>query len=111
MNSIECVVISTGRPLLVLTVADIEIKEDVIEKEPSPWFYLAERWKAVLVIDEADIFLKRHKYTDLTCNGIVSGIFKTKPTDQNQNALTVIEVSLRKIEYFQSLLFLTTTDQ
>lgn len=108
MNSIECVAISTGRPLLALIVADIGIKEDVIGTELSPWFYLAERWKAVLVIDEADIFLKRHKHTDLTHNGIVSGMFKTKSTNQNQNTLTVIEIFLRKMEYFQSLLFLTT---
>lgn len=76
MNLIECVAISTGRPLLALTIADIVTKEDMIETELSSWFYLAERWKAVLLIDEADIFLERRKHTDLARNGIVSGMFK-----------------------------------
>ncbi|TGO81532.1 hypothetical protein BPOR_1117g00040 [Botrytis porri] len=87
--SVECVAISTGRPLLALTIADIGTKEDMIETELSSWFYLAERWKAVLLIDEADIFLERRKHTDLARNGIVSAF-------------------LRKMEYFQGLLFLTT---
>ncbi|TGO41155.1 hypothetical protein BHYA_0025g00040 [Botrytis hyacinthi] len=87
--SVECVAILTGRPLLALTIADIGTKKDMIETELSSWFYLAERWKAVLLIDEADIFLERRKHRDLARNGIVS-------------------TSLRKMEYFQGLLFLTT---
>ncbi|TGO60869.1 hypothetical protein BCON_0032g00650 [Botryotinia convoluta] len=82
--SVECVAISTGRPLLALTIADIGTKEDMIETELSSLFYLAERWKAVLLIDEADIFLERRKHTDLAL------------------------MELSRMEYFQGLLFLTT---
>lgn len=63
----------TRRPLITLTIADIGTKEDKIEAELSKWFNLAERWKAVLLIDEADIFLERRKQTDLARNGVVSG--------------------------------------
>jgi len=87
--SVECTAVSIKRPLLALTIADIGIKEASIENELTSWFYLAERWKAVLLIDEADIFLERRKHTDLARNGVVSAF-------------------LRKMEYFSGLLFLTT---
>jgi SpoVK/Ycf46/Vps4 family AAA+-type ATPase len=87
--SVECTSASVGRPLLALTIADIGINESSIETELSSWFYLAERWKAILLIDEADIFLERRKHTDLARNGVVSAF-------------------LRKMEYFSGLLFLTT---
>lgn len=87
--SVECTAMAIKRPLLALTIADIGTEESSIEKELSSWFYLAERWKAVLLIDEADIFLERRQHTDLARNGIVSAF-------------------LRKMEYFSGLLFLTT---
>ncbi|KAK8064511.1 p-loop containing nucleoside triphosphate hydrolase protein [Apiospora phragmitis] len=53
------------------------------------WFTLAEAWNAVLLVDEAVIFLKRRQNRDLARNGLVS-------------------VFLRRMEYFKGLLFLTT---
>jgi hypothetical protein len=53
-------------------------KEDKIENKLSSWFYLAERSKGILLIDEADIFLERRKHTDLARNRIVSD--KCHPT-------------------------------
>ncbi|OTB00432.1 hypothetical protein M426DRAFT_65886, partial [Hypoxylon sp. CI-4A] len=50
---------------------------------------LAEAWNAVLLADEADIFLKRRQNRDLARNGLVSAF-------------------LRRMEYFKGLLFLTT---
>lgn len=88
--SVECTAAEIDRPLLALTIADIGTQERNIETELTSWFYLAERWKAVLLIDEADIFLERRKHTDLARNGIVSAF-------------------LRKMEYFSgycTLLFL-----
>lgn len=87
--SVECTAMSIGRPLLALTIADIGTKERSIETELASWFYLAERWKAVLLIDEADIFLERRERKDIARNGVVSAF-------------------LRKMEYFSGLLFLTT---
>ncbi|KAF5625449.1 AAA family ATPase [Fusarium sp. NRRL 25303] len=77
------------RPLLALTVADIGTVETLVEGELMKWFDLAEAWNAVLLVDEADIFLERRQNRDLARNGLVSAF-------------------LRRMEYFKGLLFLTT---
>ncbi|KAL6912573.1 hypothetical protein FSST1_010333 [Fusarium sambucinum] len=77
------------RPLLALTVADIGTVETLVEGELMKWFGLAEAWNAVLLVDEADIFLERRQNRDLARNGLVSAF-------------------LRRMEYFKGLLFLTT---
>ena len=64
-------------------------EEEKIESNLVNWFSLAERWKAILLLDEADIFLERRATRDIQRNGIVS-------------------IFLRRMEYFQGLLFLTT---
>ncbi|KAJ5094804.1 atpase aaa+ type core protein [Penicillium angulare] len=87
--TVEVTALTSGRPLLSLTIADLGTKEETIEEKLSQWLSLAERWRAVLLIDEADIFLERRKHTDLARNGIVSAF-------------------LRKMEYFRGVLFLTT---
>lgn len=61
------------RPLLALTVADIGTVETKIESELLKFFDLAEAWNAVLLVDEADIFLEQRKNRDLARNGLVSG--------------------------------------
>ena len=43
-----------------------------IEWKLMKWFRLAEAWKAILLIDEADIFLERRATRDLERNGTVS---------------------------------------
>jgi len=87
--TVECAAEATGRPLLFLTIADIGLNVKKIEEQMTKWFNLAERWEAILLIDEADIFLERRRGSDIARNGLVS-------------------VFLRKMEYFQGLLFLTT---
>ncbi|KAI7152871.1 hypothetical protein KC349_g8727 [Hortaea werneckii] len=77
------------RPLISLTVADIGTTETRVEQELMKWFDLAEAWNAVLLVDEADIFLEQRKNRDLSRNGLVSAF-------------------LRRMEYFRGLLFLTT---
>ena len=64
-------------------------QEEEIESKLVKWFGFAERWKAILLLDEADIFLERRATRDIQRNGIVS-------------------IFLRRIEYFRGLLFLTT---
>ena len=55
----------------------------------SKWFELAEHWKAILLLDEADIFLERRAARDIGRNGVVS-------------------IFLRRMEYFRGIFFLTT---
>ncbi|KAK8133234.1 P-loop containing nucleoside triphosphate hydrolase protein [Apiospora kogelbergensis] len=77
------------RPLLSLTITDIGTMETNVERQLIKWFTLAEAWNAVLLVDEADIFLERRQNRDLARNGLVSAF-------------------LRRMEYFKGLLFLTT---
>lgn len=53
------------------------------------WFKLATLWKAVLLLDEADVYLESRLSGDLTRNSLVS-------------------IFLRALEYYQGVLFLTT---
>ena len=87
--SVECIAQSTGRPLIALTMNDLLEVRDDIDKQLQKWFTLAECWNAILLLDEADIFLERRMTRDIGRNAIVS-------------------VFLRRLEYFSGLLFLTT---
>ncbi|KAI1338623.1 P-loop containing nucleoside triphosphate hydrolase protein [Xylariaceae sp. FL0016] len=75
----ECIAAFTKRPLMVLTSSDIGTDH----KE------MAKSWNAVLLIDEADIFLERRSTADLVRNSLVAGF-------------------LRALEFFDGILFLTT---
>ncbi|KAM0368041.1 hypothetical protein ACHAPK_007243, partial [Fusarium culmorum] len=84
-----CIAEYTERPLLSLTCGDIGTDEVKMEAQLSKWFQLAEKWGAVMLIDEADVYLERRQVTDLKRNSLVA-------------------VFLRCIEYYRGILFLTT---
>ncbi|KAK8115439.1 hypothetical protein PG984_011941 [Apiospora sp. TS-2023a] len=86
---LECIAESTGRPLLSLTCGDIGNDEEKLESRLSKWFRLAEIWGAVMLLDEADVFLERRATSDLHRNSLVT-------------------VFLRSMEYYRGILFLTT---
>ncbi|KEF54312.1 uncharacterized protein A1O9_09478 [Exophiala aquamarina CBS 119918] len=86
--TVECVANDTRRPLLALTAADIGLREDS-EAKLRTWFTLAAKWDAILLIDEADLFLERRREGDIDRNSLVT-------------------VFLRTMEYYQGALFLTT---
>lgn len=60
-----------------------------LEIELSRIFQTASHWDALLLLDEADVYLERRSLQDLQRNSLVS-------------------VFLRKLEYFEGILFLTT---
>ena len=60
-----------------------------LEVQLSRIFKTASHWNAILLLDEADVFLEQRSPDNLTRNGLVS-------------------VFLRKLEYCQGILFLTT---
>ena len=60
-----------------------------LEGQLSRIFKTASHWNAILLLDEADVFLEQRSPDNLTRNGLVS-------------------VFLRKLEYCQGILFLTT---
>jgi SpoVK/Ycf46/Vps4 family AAA+-type ATPase len=72
-----------------LTSADIGTDPGPVEEKLLYWFELAKAWGAILLLDEADVFLERRSTTDLVRNNLVA-------------------IFLRTLEYYQGILFLTT---
>lgn len=68
----ESIAESAGRPLLSLTCGDIGTVEKTAEENLSQWFRLAEIWGAVMLIDEADVYLEKRATSDLSRNSLVS---------------------------------------
>ncbi|KAG5753236.1 hypothetical protein H9Q70_004156 [Fusarium xylarioides] len=85
----ECVAEKQHKPLYMVTCGDLGTDPDVLEERLEEIFLLAVNWKAVLLLDEADVFLQERDLHDLNRNALVS-------------------VFLRHIEYYDGVIFLTT---
>ncbi|KAK7961913.1 P-loop containing nucleoside triphosphate hydrolase protein [Apiospora aurea] len=85
----ECIAAFTKRPLMILTASDVGTRPREVEANLSNHFMLAKSWGAVLLIDEADVFMERRSTADLERNSLVAGF-------------------LRALEYYEGILFLTT---
>ncbi|KAL8957512.1 MAG: hypothetical protein Q9193_005236 [Seirophora villosa] len=87
----ECVAKATSKPLFTVGVADIGTDSKTVEDKLNKLFSLAAEWDAVLLIDEADVFMEQRGSTDSTLE---------------RNAL--VSVLLRVLEYYEGILILTT---
>ncbi|KAG0628357.1 hypothetical protein M758_1G020700 [Ceratodon purpureus] len=76
-------------PLWCLSVSELGITPEILEKTLVQVMNVATSWGALLLLDEADIFIERRTSSDLTRNAM-TGIF------------------LRQLEYYRGVLFLTT---
>lgn len=87
----ECVAELTHRPLLSLTSGDISTSMSAhsVERNLGSFLQLGERWGALVLLDEADVYLEERRTKDLHRNGLVS-------------------IFLRALEYYKGVLFLTT---
>ncbi|KAJ7705121.1 P-loop containing nucleoside triphosphate hydrolase protein, partial [Mycena olivaceomarginata] len=85
----ECIAECTRRPLYVVSSGDLGTSASNLEHELTRILDLAHTWRAVLLIDEADVFLEKRTLTDVHRNALVS-------------------VFLRLLEYYEGILFLTT---
>ncbi|KAJ7336377.1 P-loop containing nucleoside triphosphate hydrolase protein [Mycena albidolilacea] len=85
----ECIAEYTRRPLYVVSSGDLGTSASNLEHELTRILDLAHTWRAVLLIDEADVFLEKRTLTDVHRNALVS-------------------VFLRLLEYYEGILFLTT---
>ena len=85
----ECIAELTKRPLLTITCGDLGTNSYLVEQELTRWLRLGALWNAVLLFDEADVFLESREHGDIERNSLVS-------------------VFLRALEYYQGLMFLTT---
>ena len=70
----ECIAAYTMRPLLSLAISDIGTEPSEAERHLDHYFKRAKEWNAILLIDEADIYMERRETQDLTRNSLVSGI-------------------------------------
>jgi SpoVK/Ycf46/Vps4 family AAA+-type ATPase len=86
----ETIALATGRPLLVVSVAEIGTKAANAESRLNIFFAIAARWGAILLIDEADVFLEERVRTD------------------NPERNMLVSVLLRSLEYYEGIIFLTT---
>jgi hypothetical protein len=75
--SLECIAHSLERPLLVLRTSDIGTDPLTVEAKLSEHFKRAKSWNAVLLIDEADVFLAQRSITDLVRNSLVASKSQT----------------------------------
>jgi hypothetical protein len=78
----------TGRPLYRVHSGQLGLSVAAMESALKEALTRAQRWGAVMLIDEADVYI-RQRSDDITANAVV-GVF------------------LRVLEYFDGLLFLTT---
>jgi len=64
----------TKKPLYPINIGELTSEQNIVSK--LKWhFTTASRWDAVLLLDEADVFLEMRSYEDIQRNGIVSGTF------------------------------------
>lgn len=85
----ECVAELTQRPFLSITCGDLGVDPEAVERKLGRWPKRAELWGAILLLDEADVYLESRISQDLQRN-------------------TLVSIFLPALEYYQGLLFLTT---
>ncbi|KAL3428950.1 P-loop containing nucleoside triphosphate hydrolase protein [Aspergillus tetrazonus] len=88
-STAECIAIELNRPLLSITCGHIGTVAEEAEKNLDSFCKLAHRWRCVLLLDEADVFLAKRERGDIARNSLVS-------------------VFLRVLEYFSGVIILTT---
>ena len=77
-----------GRPLYSVQCSQLGTSPDDLEEQLLKIFVRSQRWNAILLLDEADVYVSK-RGADLTQNAIV-GVF------------------LRTLEYYNGVMFLTT---
>lgn len=85
----ECVAEYVQRPLYMVSSGDLGCVSSELDAQLTQIMDMTATWRAVLLIDEADVFLEQRALHDLHRNAMVS-------------------VFLRVLEYYTGILFLTT---
>lgn len=78
----QCVALSTGRPLLSLTCAELGTLETEIERKLDKFFTLASIWDAIILIDEADVYVHSRK-KDPKSGNLVAAFLRALETFRN----------------------------
>jgi SpoVK/Ycf46/Vps4 family AAA+-type ATPase len=85
----ESVAENMRSPLYTMSAGDLGLEPSRIESSLTTILELVAKWNAVLLLDEADVFLEARNTSDLERNKLVS-------------------IFLRMLEYYEGILFLTT---
>jgi SpoVK/Ycf46/Vps4 family AAA+-type ATPase len=85
----EAVADKTRRPLYYLQAEDLGTNAAFLGPKIKKVFEMATEWNAVILLDEADVFMAERSPADIARNELVS-------------------IFLRELEYFQGIIFLTT---
>ncbi|KAF2171505.1 hypothetical protein M409DRAFT_18619 [Zasmidium cellare ATCC 36951] len=85
----EAIAEVTKRPLYSMSAGELGEKPSDIHKTLKGVLERAQRWNAVVLLDEADVFLAERSETDIERNAIIS-------------------IFLRELEYYSGILLLTT---
>jgi AAA+ superfamily predicted ATPase len=106
IDILESIAAFSRRPLFPLGSGALGTTGGEIEAQLNRCLALATRWNALVLIDEADIFMESRGRDDLQRNNVVSGrAFFSNPSLQESNRILVF---LRTLEYFNGIMFLTT---
>jgi SpoVK/Ycf46/Vps4 family AAA+-type ATPase len=85
----ESVAENMQAPLYMMSAGDLGTTPDDVEYRLTEILEIVARWKAILLLDECDVFLEARSVHDLERNKLVS-------------------IFLRLLEYYEGILFLTT---
>jgi SpoVK/Ycf46/Vps4 family AAA+-type ATPase len=85
----ESVAESMHIPLYMMSAGDLGIEPYEVENALQDILEMVAKWKAILLLDECDVFLEARTANDLERNRLVS-------------------IFLRTLEYYEGILFLTT---
>jgi hypothetical protein len=102
---------------MVLTITDIGTKPEDVEENLTRNFKLAKIWNAVLLIDEADVFVANRTIKDLYRSSLVSSmlnhlseieIFVLASKPAKVSFANCTSGFLHALEFYDGILFLTT---
>ena len=88
-TNISLVAESMKAPLYMMSAGDLGLDSSEVESSLSNVLEMATKWNAILLLDEADVFLEQRSAHDLERNKLVS-------------------IFLRILEYYEGILFLTS---
>jgi hypothetical protein len=70
--TVESLADRVKRPLYVLMTGELGLTSDSVEKNLHKALSLAVSWNAIVLVDEADVFMEQRSAHDITRNGLVS---------------------------------------
>lgn len=74
----RAVAAANGQPLLQITCGDLGLNPKEVDAALKECFYYAQHWRAVLLLDECDIFLQQRSKMDVKRNALVSSRFNVR---------------------------------